>query len=398
MSDAGSMVAPSNQPGSERPALRLHQGEHQDPSDHQNVWDEEYAQDVWRLRRLGIKAQPAHIYFDKIPQPWLKALAKRWARWRIATGLGAASAASGARAITRFALFLATPAVDIDRLEQVDRALLERYLAELRAQYGERVVRSTHVGQLNLFLTAIRQHSWDGTLQASAMIFPEDIPHRTSQPPRALSEPVMTQLEQPANLDRWKNPAHRLTTLILMRCGLRITDTVRLPHDCVVRDRDGAPYLRYFNHKMKREALVPIDEELEREICAQQQRLRERWPHGTVILFPRSTNNLDGTEHTDGNVYRTALHEWLKACDVRDGHGCLVKVTPHRFRHTLGTRLINRDVPQEVVRKILDHDSHAMTAHYARLSDTTRPPTLGGRPQGRHRRPAGLARSRRTAG
>jgi hypothetical protein len=33
--------------------------------------------------------------------------------------------------------------------------------------------------------------------------------------------------------------------------------------------------------------------------------------------------------------------------------------------------LINLDVPQEVVRRILDHDSHAMTAHYARLSDTT---------------------------
>jgi len=28
-------------------------------------------------------------------------------------------------------------------------------------------------------------------------------------------------------------------------------------------------------------------------------------------------------------------------------------------------------VPQEVVRKILDHDSAEMTAHYARLSDTT---------------------------
>lgn len=40
-------------------------------------------------------------------------------------------------------------------------------------------------------------------------------------------------------------------------------------------------------------------------------------------------------------------------------------------RHTLGTRLINLDVPQDVVRRILDHDSHAMTAHYARLSDTT---------------------------
>ena len=38
---------------------------------------------------------------------------------------------------------------------------------------------------------------------------------------------------------------------------------------------------------------------------------------------------------------------------------------------TAGTRLINRDVPQEVVRRILDHDSPQMTAHYARLHDTT---------------------------
>ena len=31
----------------------------------------------------------------------------------------------------------------------------------------------------------------------------------------------------------------------------------------------------------------------------------------------------------------------------------------------------NRDVPQHVVQKILDHDSPLMTAHYARLSDKT---------------------------
>lgn len=39
--------------------------------------------------------------------------------------------------------------------------------------------------------------------------------------------------------------------------------------------------------------------------------------------------------------------------------------------HTFGTRLINRDVPQEVVRVLLDHSSGEMTAHYARLHDTT---------------------------
>ena len=48
-----------------------------------------------------------------------------------------------------------------------------------------------------------------------------------------------------------------------MRCGLRVGDAAKVAFDCVVRDGDGAPYLRYFNHKMKREALVPIDEEVE---------------------------------------------------------------------------------------------------------------------------------------
>ena len=37
----------------------------------------------------------------------------------------------------------------------------------------------------------------------------------------------------------------------------------------------------------------------------------------------------------------------------------------NRLQITFGTRLINQDVPQEVVRRILDHDSPQMTAHYA---------------------------------
>jgi hypothetical protein len=48
-----------------------------------------------------------------------------------------------------------------------------------------------------------------------------------------------------------------------------------------------------------------------------------------------------------------------------------VHLTPHQWRHTLGTTLINKDVPHHVVQKILDHDSPQMTAHYARLSDKT---------------------------
>jgi len=51
----------------------------------------------------------------------------------------------------------------------------------------------------------------------------------------------MTQLEDPANLDRWNDPARRLITLILIRCGLRLGDALRLPFDCIVHDADQAP-------------------------------------------------------------------------------------------------------------------------------------------------------------
>ena len=333
-------------------------------------WDAEYGRDIWRLHNLGFEGRQT-LRFDRIPQPWLKELAKRWARWRISTGLCLEASRRAVRALERFAQFLASPPVNAGQLSEVDRPLLERYLADLHAEMTGSQRQGSHIGLLNSFFTAIRQHHWDDTLPATAMFFPADLPKRSERPPRALAEHVMAQVEHPANLDRWRNPAYRLITLILIHCGLRISDALRLESDCLTADADAAPYLRYFNHKMKREALVPIDEDVHRLIAEQQQRVLERWPSGPPWLFPRPTKNLDGTAATSSSTYRLALYRWLERCAVQDEHGRPVHFTPHQWRHTLGTRMINRDVPQEVVRRILDHDSSQMTGHYARLHDTT---------------------------
>ena len=69
--------------------------------------------------------------------------------------------------------------------------------------------------------------------------------------------------------------------------------------------------------------------------------------------------------------YRGMLISWLVLCEVRDEHGQPVHLTPHQWRHTFACRLINRDVPQEVIRVLLDHQSTQMTAHYARITDQT---------------------------
>ncbi|WP_411130292.1 tyrosine-type recombinase/integrase [Streptomyces sp. x-19] len=333
-------------------------------------WDSEFPRDQWQLRRLGVTEANRVLHFEGIGQPQLRELAKRWARWRITCGLSYEAVRRGTTALVRFARFLREDA-GIEVLAQLDRGVLERYLADLHTEYGGNAQRQgSHIGLLNLFFHAVRQHQWDTSLPTSALFFAEDYPKRTERLPRALAEHIMAQVEHPENLARFDDDAYQLVTLILIRCGLRVSDALKLSFDCVVTDADGAPYLRYVNHKMKRDALVPIDEEVHRHITDQQQRVRSRWP-GSGLLLPRPTKNLDGQRPLASSTYRLALYRWLESCDVRDEHGRPAHFTPHQWRHTLGTRMINRDVPQEVVRRILDHDSPQMTAHYARLHDTT---------------------------
>jgi integrase len=333
-------------------------------------WEAEFPRDVWELRRLGIEGRK-RLRFDAIPQPWLRQLAKQFARWRLSIGRSPIQTYIDVQAVTRLARFLASPQVDVTGLAGLDRAMLERYLADLATDPRAVRSRSRDISSISAFLDAVRRHEWDHSLPTSAAFYPDDFPKPEKRLPRGLAEHIMAQVEQPSNLDRWHNPGSRLLTVILMRCGLRIGDASNVAFDCVVRDGDGAPYLRYVNRKMKREALVPIDEELEQAIAEQQQRIQRRWPGGSPWLFPAPKMNPDGRKPLTTHSYRGQLRDWLGRCDVRDEHGRPVHLTPHQWRHTFGTRLINRDVPQEVVRVLLDHSSGEMTAHYARLHDTT---------------------------
>ena len=159
------------------------------------------------------------------------------------------------------------------------------------------------------------------------MFFPGDLPNVPPRTTVASPSTSWPRSKQPANLDKWPDPQGRLITIILIRCGLRATDACTLPFDCLLHDGRGAPYLRYFNNKMSREAAVPIDEELENEIRAQQQRVLRRWPDGSHTCSP-PTSNATGQRPFAASTYRGMLNRWLTSCEVRDEHGRPVHLTP----------------------------------------------------------------------
>ena len=68
------------------------------------------------------------------------------------------------------------------------------------------------------------------------------------------------------------------------------------------------------------------------------------------LAIPAPKMNPDGRKPLTTHSYRGQLRDWLGRCDVRDERGRRVHLTPHQWRHTFGTRLINCDVPQEGTR------------------------------------------------
>ena len=97
----------------------------------------------------------------------------------------------------------------------------------------------------------------------------------------------------------------------------------------------------------------------------------ERWPGRHTHLFPALTGNAGGQNPMTYYNYRGMLNSCLTTCQIHDEHGQPARLTPHQWRHTFARRMINRDVPQEVIRVLLDHESTQMTAHYARITDQT---------------------------
>ncbi|WP_157882019.1 hypothetical protein [Streptomyces rubellomurinus] len=82
-------------------------------------WEVEYARDVWRLGKLaGLNRSASRpcprseLRFDRIAQPWLRVLAKRWIRLRLSSGRNVNTVTGDMHALTRFSEFLSAVGPD----------------------------------------------------------------------------------------------------------------------------------------------------------------------------------------------------------------------------------------------------------------------------------------------
>lgn len=353
-------------------------------------WENEYPRDVWQLHRLGFVTTTAarNIHFDDITQPWLRDLAKRWVHWRLVVEERAiGTVLSDATALRRLSSFLHQGGLAAHSLRQLTRPVLEGYLAWLHEQQsmGQATIRDT-VSTTAVFLQALRLHEdWAPDLPRTAVIYSSDYPRMEPLRGRGLSTHIMVQVRDA--LPSWANTGGRFLTQLMLATGLRIGDACALPYDPLTFDRDGNSYVRYWNTKSSREGYVPISQATLDLIRDQQTVTAERYPvatrkylstpapralpHAGLRLTPAEHHNPDGARPFPTGTYNHQLRVFVTDHLIADEAGRPAHITSHMWRHTFATQLVNRGVRLEVIRQLLDHSTMEMSAHYARLMDTT---------------------------
>jgi len=317
----------------------------------------EYACDHWNAYRLGAPARRgrATAHFDTITQPWLRDPVKRWSRFRLATGCAFTTISAGALAMSRFSAFLTECHPSVDGETGITRAVLEDYLSWLVTRSYSASTRALSLSFIRVFFDACHRHGWLPGLSANAVIYVEELPYHHDQVARFIPEFVMAQLESDAALDRLANPTLRNLVVVLIETGLRGGDACALAFNPMVDDSVGWPCLRFDATKVRAEQLIPLSAKAAAAIRSQQDHDRRQWPAGTPWLFPGIVDNADGSKPYVHGTLSRQLHRWQTVIDLRDEAGETIRITAHRFRHTLGTRLINSGVPQHVVQKLLGH-------------------------------------------
>jgi integrase len=185
------------------------------------------------------------------------------------------------------------------------------------------------------------------------LIRPADFPRRPSLLPRALQPAVDAELRA------------RLTAATDMRCrglllmrhtGLRVGELATLRLDCVHEDHKGHRYLKVPLGKLKKERLVPLnDEGLSLAIALQEQGRDDRkW----LIESPR-TKKPFGTAR-----YHETMREIREGIPTPDG----IRITTHRMRHTFATELLSGGLSLAAIRQLLGHRSMNMTLRYVSLT------------------------------
>ncbi len=359
--------------------LKLVISEKSDPKAERSNW---YENDRWNFCDLGIDGDQSDTHvsfsFKLIKQNWLKKVTKEFIL-RTCLNKSCHTIHQLISSMNIFSEFLDTISLSypINSLNDINRQIIINYIGFLSQKPFLQATKQMRLLVLSNFFEICRDLGWMNF--KSSLVYQEDIPRKPCKIPRFIPEPVLKQLN---NHIHYLDPHVRRLILLLQETGMRISEAVKLPFNCIFQDKDDDFFLKYLLSKINKEHLIPVSKQLASVIKEQQQAVVSEWGQGDLLFTkPHYIHHEDKSikkkkARNRGKKWtRRYLAHYLNkfAADHQivgpDGH--VWKFQFHSFRHTVATQMINNKVPQHIIQRYLGHESPTMTSRYAHLFDET---------------------------
>ena len=220
---------------------------------------------------------------------------------------------------------------------------------------------------LSVFFREVAAWGWDD-VPGRPLLGPGDLPKMPERVPRYIPTDELTRLM--TAIRALDCPYQRAALLIARWSGARRDEIRRLTVDCLDQYPDGTARLRIPAGKTKRERMVPLNEEAAEAIRGlQAERKGERGfcdsytGKVTHYLFLKHGKQLSGNYLFDAPLTTTCQAAGLITADGKR------TVSPHRFRHTVGTQLAEKGAKLRTIMNVLGHSSVGMSMVYAYISN-----------------------------
>jgi integrase len=219
------------------------------------------------------------------------------------------------------------------------------------------------------FLDTITEWGW-AEAPKRRLLFPSDVPKRDKPLPRFIPHEQEARLM--AAIRTLQDPFQRYPLEILRATGLRIGELLNLELDCVHQVPGQGAWLKVPLGKLRTERMVPIDEETVAmfDAVAQARGAVRPLPHPetgrpTEFLFMRYGRRISVA------LVRNTLRRAVLTAGLVDAQGQPIHISPHQFRHTYATALINAGISLPALMRLLGHVSATMSLRYGHLFDAT---------------------------
>lgn len=309
--------------------------------------------------------------------PRIRAVVERYLRLHLDAHLGRPQTVRHFRdALRRLVVWLGQAHPGITNVAQLHRGHAEQFLRWLGEQTSSHTgaplsvsFRRSVVTLLTRFVTETAAWGW-ADVPGRVLFTRGDIPKIVKTLPRFIPEHELAMLM--TAVEALPDPHQRAALLVARWSGARRDEIRRLATNCLDTYPDGHPRLRIPVGKTQTERSIPLHPQAAdalQPLIAQTRAHAPRARHD-----PSAGRPVQHLFQVRGKLLSAAFlfdHGLKAACTTAglvDGAG-KPTITPHRFRHTVGTQLAEGGARLQTIMAVLGHATQAMSLIYTSLSD-----------------------------